>query len=207
MDVARSRRRVKDEVVEFVPVAVGNELLQCRGCHTSTPKRCRILVDKETDAKQLHAILLNGGDELSAVFLNSMGTGILHVEHLRHRGSEDVGVEQSHLVAESCQRDGEIGRDGRLAYSTLTGAYGDDVLHLRQQVFHIRTWCRLELCLHRHLYVLAAMVADSSLGSLHRRLEERIGVARKEQDHRHRPCAACLVPDYRRGVCNHFAFY
>ena len=88
------------------------------------------------------------------------------MEHLGHGGPEDVAVKQSHFIAQTGQCDGEIGRNGGFADSTLAGADGNDVLDARQHLAHLGPWLRLELRLYLHLDVLAAVVLDGSLGSL-----------------------------------------
>ena len=65
--------------------------------------------DEESDGEHLHAVLLDGADEVAPVLLDGIGALVLDVEHLGYGGAEDVGVEQSHAVAEACQGDGEVG--------------------------------------------------------------------------------------------------
>ena len=107
------------------------------------------------------------------------------MEHLGHGGTEDVGVEQSYLVAQSGQGYRQVGCDGALAHAALARADGNDVPHLRQQFADLWAWLRLELRLYLHLHVVTAVVLDGRLGRLDGRLQERIGVARKLQHHRH----------------------
>ena len=102
--------------------------------------------------------------------MDSIGSLVFDVEHFGHRRAEDVAVQQADFVTQACQGDGEVGRNGALAHAALTRAYGDDILHLRQHLSYFGTWLRLEFRLDFHLYVLAAVVFDSRLGSLHRRL-------------------------------------
>ena len=185
MDVACARRCVEDEVVEVSPVRVGNQLLQCRCRHSAAPQRRRGLVDEEADAQQLHPVFLYRLYELPAVLLNGVRTLVLHIEHLWHGRAEYVGVEQSHLVAEACQRDGEICRDGTLAHAALAGTYGYDVLHLWKQLAHLRSWCRFELGRNGYLHLFTHVIVYCSLGSLQRRLQERVCLSREYQRELH----------------------
>ena len=41
--------------------------------------------------------------------MNGVGTLVLDMEHLGHGGSEDIGIEQAHAIAQTRQGDGEIG--------------------------------------------------------------------------------------------------
>ena len=128
-------------------------------------------------------------------------TCILHTKHLGHRRTEDIGIEQTHLIAQLRQGDGEIGRDCALTHTALARAYGDDVLYLWQHLSHLRTWSRLELGDDLHLYVLRYMIMYGSLGSLYRTLQEWIGITRKLQYHLH------LHSVDGRLICHHSAFH
>ena len=99
MDVAGAWRGVEDEVVELSPVGIGNELLKGTGGHATTPEGGGGRRDEEADGEQFDTVLLDGYDEVATIFLDGVGTLILDVEHLRHGGAEDIGVEQSNLVA------------------------------------------------------------------------------------------------------------
>ena len=193
MDVAGARRRVEDEIVEVAPVGVGDELLQGIGCHTASPQRCGVGIHEESDAQELHSIFLYRLDELAAVHRHGIRTLVLNVKHLWHRRTEDVGVEQSHLVAQTGERDGEVCRHGALAHSALSGAYGDDVFHLREQLAHFRARLGLifQFDVDGHLlagvvaFVLAHSITDGSLGSLDCGFQERVGVAGEDERERH----------------------
>ena len=132
MDIAGSRRGVQDEIVKFAPVGIGDELFQRTRSHASAPQCCRIGINKETYAQEFHAVSLDRFYKVATVFLDGIGTGIFNVEHLRHRRTENICVQESYLVTQTGKRYSEVCRDGALAYSTLAGTYGYDVLHLRQ---------------------------------------------------------------------------
>ena len=123
---------------------------------------------------------------------------VLDTEHLGHARSEDVGVEQSHIVAQSCQGDGEVGGDGALAHAALSGADGDDVLHPGQEFAHLRARRVAELGGDVYLHVLAHGVVDLCLCRLDGGLEERVGLAWEDERDAH------FVPVDAGGVGQHF---
>ena len=133
--------------------------------------------------------------------MNWIRTFFLYTEHLRHGRTEDIGIEQTHLVTQLGKCNGEIGRNRTLTDSTLTRAYSDDVLHLRKHFSYFRTRSRLELSNDLHLYLLGDMIMDGSLSRLHRTLQEGIGISREEQNHLH-----LHTIDARR-ICQHLALY
>ena len=119
MDVAGAWRRVQNKVVQLAPIGIGNELLQRTRCHTATPQRCCIRADKETDTEHLDAVGLDGTDQLTTIFLDGIRTLVFDVKHLGHRRTEDVAVQQAHLIAQACQCDSEVGGYGALAHAAL----------------------------------------------------------------------------------------
>ena len=123
------------------------------------------------------------------------------MKHLGHRRTEDVAVQQSHLITQTCQGDGQIGRNGRFAYATLARADGNDVLHALQQLVTLRTRLRLELRLNLDLHVLATMVFDGCFSSFNGRLQERIGLSGELQNY------ADLIAIDGRLVSHHFTLY
>ena len=133
--------------------------------------------------------------------MHGIGARILHVEHLGNRRAEDIGIQQSHAVAQPGQRNGKVHRDRALAYSPFSAAHGNDILYARQHFACFRPRFRLELRHNLHLHVFSHMVVDGSLGRLHRRIHERVGVAREFQHHFH------LHPVNGRLVGNHPAFH
>ena len=191
MDVAGARRRVEDEEVEFAPVCIGDELLEGTRGHTASPKRGSCGGNEEADGKQFDAVFLDGTDEVATVFLDGIGAFIFDIEHLGHRRAEYIGVEQSYAIAETGEGDGEIGRDGALAYATLAGADGDDVLDTREQFLDLRARSGLKLGDDVDVYLVApiwisrselfAVILNRCLCSLDGRFEEGISVAGKFQ--------------------------
>ena len=72
----------------------------------------------------------------------------------------------------------------------------------------IGTGSGLKLGLDRYLYILATMVLDGCLGGLHRGLEERIGIAWKQQHHLNLPRLAWILRCCNgRRIGQHITFY
>ena len=139
MDVTGAGRGIEDEIVEVSPVGIGNELLEGIGGHSASPEGGGIGIDEEADGEHLHAVFLDGGNEIAAIDMDGIGTGIFDLQHLGNGGSEDIGIEEAYLITETGQGDGEIHGDGALADSTLSAAHGDDVFHARQHLPHFGT--------------------------------------------------------------------
>ena len=66
MNIARARRRVDDEIVEFAPIGIGNELFERVRSHGSAPKGGGLRIDKEADGEEFHAIFERGDEKLAA---------------------------------------------------------------------------------------------------------------------------------------------
>ena len=175
VDVAGAGRRVEDEVVEFTPVGIPDELLEGVAGHASAPQCSLFGVDEEADAQHLDAILLDGDDEVAPLDVLAVGTCVLYLEHLGYGGTEDVAVQQSHPVPQTGQRDSQVGGHGALAHASLAAAHGDDVLHSRQQVGQVRTRCLQALGLDFHLSILGGKGMNGSLAGLDDGLDEGVG--------------------------------
>ena len=134
VDVGCARRHINEEVVEFAPVGIGDELTQCVACHTATPKHSAIFVDYETDGEQLDAIFLHWYNLVDAVDLFHVELLIFKTKHFRHRRTEDVGIEKTDLVAFCCESDSKVGSDSRFTYATFARRYADDVLNARKWI-------------------------------------------------------------------------
>lgn len=125
--------------------------------------------------------------------------------------TSDVGVETTvkiiRRIEERVARDkyvstNELNRILREEIAILLSEnHSDDVLHLWQHLSHLRTRSRLELSNDFHLYIFRNMIMDGSLSRLHRTLEERIRITRKEKNHLH-----LHTIDARR-ICQHLALY
>ena len=82
------------------------------GCHSSTPDYCLIRIHKESDRQHLHSILLNRLNERASVFFHGERTTIFCVEHLRHRWTMDICIQQSYTIACLRERYCQIRRNG-----------------------------------------------------------------------------------------------
>ena len=99
MDVTGARRGIQHEIIQFAPVGIGYQLFQRVAGHTATPQRSLIRVYKETDGKQFDTVFLDRYNQVATVHFFGIRTGVFHLEHLRHRRTEDIRIEQTYLVA------------------------------------------------------------------------------------------------------------
>ena len=129
--VAGAGRHVGDEHVEFAPRDLAQELVQGRDHHGTAPDHRRALLDQEADRHHLHAEAFER-DELLAV--RRQARFGLDAEQPRHRGSEQVGVENADLKPELRKANGEVAGHSRFAHSALAGGDRDDVLDARQRL-------------------------------------------------------------------------
>ena len=185
MDVGGAGRRVEDKVVQFAPVGVGNELLQCVRGHAAAPQRGRVGVDEEADGEYLHTVFIGRDEELPPVALFGEDAFRLQVEHFGNGRPEDVGIEQSDLVAELGQGHRQVGGHGALAHAAFAGTDGDDVLHLRQHLAGFGPGGLQSLGVDGHLYRLVHIGVDGGFGSLDHGFEERIGLFLEDKGKAH----------------------
>ena len=155
VDVAGSGRCVYHEVVERSPQRVGQQLLDGVRSHTASPERGLVGVHEESDGQHLHPVLLDGDNHIPAVHLLRIRPPVFHLEHLGHGRTEDVGVEQTHPVAQLRQTDGQVGGHGAFAHTALAARHGNDMPHILQRFLWFRREFGQCLCLHGHLHVLA----------------------------------------------------
>ena len=142
VNVAGSGRKVYQEIIQFAPVGIGNQLFQGIACHTAAPQGSLVGVYEETDRQQLDTILFDRDNQITAADVLCIRTCIFHLKHLGHGRTEDVGIQQTYLIPQFGKGHSQICRYGGLAYTAFTGRHADDVLHLRQQFAHFRA-CRL----------------------------------------------------------------
>ena len=130
VNVARSGRKVDKEIIQFSPIGITNQLLQGIACHTSPPQSGLVGVYKETDGKQLDAILLYRNNQVTSTNVLCHRTGIFHLEHLWNRRPEDISIQQTYFITQLCQRHGKVGSNRGLAYPTFSRRHSDNILHL-----------------------------------------------------------------------------
>ena len=142
--------------------------------------------------------------------MNGIRTFLFHTEHLGNGRTKDIRIQQTDLIPQSCQGNGQVHSHGTLSHTTFTAAHSNDVLHPRQHLSHLRARLRLELRhnLHLHLFWilhLLTMVFDGRLGRLDGRLQERIGIAREFQHHLHLPVLTIALRSSHTGCISHHA--
>src|SRR5579863_3511639 len=123
LSVAGAGREVDNEEIEGAPQGILEELAYGTHHHRAAPDHGSLVVEEEADRDELHAVFFDGIEILAAGRARTIDAG---TEHHRNRGTVDVGVEQSDLVAEAGQRDGEICGDGRFADAALAAGNRDD---------------------------------------------------------------------------------
>ncbi|OPZ98985.1 MAG: hypothetical protein BWY72_00572 [Bacteroidetes bacterium ADurb.Bin416] len=132
MNIAGSRRQIKQEEIQFTPVGIGNQLLERVGSHASSPNHGIVLIDKEADGQKFHAEFFLGLNQVTAVDAFQGWPGFFHTEHLGDRGAENISIQQAYLIPFSGQRYGQVGGYGRFAYTTFSRGNRQDIPDLRQ---------------------------------------------------------------------------
>ena len=119
--VAGAGREIDDHEIELSPLHVSEELVECLHHHRSAPDDRGVGIGDQPEGHRLDAVVLHRHDLLVVID----GGPAFDAEHHLLRGSIDVGVEQTDGVAESAERKGQVGGDGRLADPSLSGSHGD----------------------------------------------------------------------------------
>ncbi|OAV68309.1 hypothetical protein Barb6_02149 [Bacteroidales bacterium Barb6] len=173
VNIARPRRQVYQEIVQFAPVGIAYQLFQGIARHRPAPKHRIFLIHKEADGKQLHPVIFRRLYQLFAIDLRHAGTGIFQPEHLRQRGTRYIGIQQPRPVSQPRQSHRQIGGNRTFPHASLAGGHGNDMLHLRQQPL-LRGRHRPLPVLHPYIppniCIRAYIGKNSRLGSLHNRL-------------------------------------
>ncbi len=133
MDVAGTRRHINQEIIEFAPIGITNQLAQGIRRHAATPQHRGVFINKKTYRKQLHPVAFMGNNKFSAVDMVHIKLGILHTEHFRHRRAEYIGIKQPHLVAFTGKSHSQVRGHGRFPHPTFSGAYADNIFHLSER--------------------------------------------------------------------------
>ncbi len=95
-----------------------------------------------------------------AVPLARSGLLVHHVEHQRHAGTVDIGVDEAHAQSARGEAGSEVGGDGALAHAALAAGYGYDVLHVGQHLAHAGALATEGRHLHPHIDLLAQRLLE-----------------------------------------------
>jgi hypothetical protein len=132
--VASAGRQVDDEIIQFAPINLVEELLDDAMHHRAAPDDRLLRLDHEAHGHDLDA----GGLERHELLAADAGFFELQPAHLGDRRAVDVRVEQADLRALAGQTDGGEHGDRRFADAALTGADGDGVFHAGEACGEIR---------------------------------------------------------------------
>jgi hypothetical protein len=130
LDVAGAGRHVDDEVVEFAPVGVAEQLRERLRDHRAAPDHRLLLLDQEPDRHDLDAVRL---ERLDAPAVPARGPVALQARHARLAGTVDVGIEEPHARPVERKREREVDGRRRLADAALARGHCDDVADARQR--------------------------------------------------------------------------
>ena len=174
--VARAGRHVDDEIVELAPVGIHDELLQGIARHSTAPQHSLVFVDHKTYREHFHAKFLGRHNEVAAIHFTHIELLIFQTQHFRHRGTENIGIEQTNAVTLHGKRHSKVNGHRRLAYPTLARRYANDVFHAWQR--HLRLFFGLEghgsdISLDFNLFTHIGV--HGHLGGTHHRLDEGVG--------------------------------
>ena len=177
MNVACPGRHVDEEIIQIAPPRICYELFEGVAGHCASPKHGCILIDHKPDTEHLHSIFLYGFNPVATLFVDHIKLFILHSEHLRHRGSENIGIKKTDLITFSRQSYRHVSSDCRLSYSTFTGRDSYDILHSRKRLF--RFWRRSLAIFHRDavfgIYFRRNIGFQGSLSRTDHTLDEGVG--------------------------------
>ena len=129
LDVAGAGGHVDDEVVEFIPQGLLEQLHNGAADHGAAPGHGGFVGGDEGHGVGLQAVSLHGHEVFVFAYVRALAFG--DAEHHADAGAVDVGVEDAHSCAFGLQGQGEVDRCGRFAHASLAGGYRDDVFHAR----------------------------------------------------------------------------
>src|SRR5512138_2105635 len=141
--VTGSGRHVDDQVIEFAPLDLLDELLQDAGDERTAHDRWLLRLEEKAEAHQLHAMTLEGNDLLFTLRTRDPWPTFF-TEHERDVGSVDVGVQQTDAQAPVRESSREVHRDRGLADAALARADGHNVVDVLRQL-RIGLWCRYRM--------------------------------------------------------------
>ncbi len=137
--VTGSRRQVHDEVIQFAPVHVAQELADGGVQHRSAPDQRLTGFHQQTHRDDFHVVGFGGSDLLAPG-----GGSFCDAHHGGDVRSVDVRVHQADARAALGQRDRDVDRDGALAHAALARADRDGILdgRVHQPAHRARRWGR-----------------------------------------------------------------
>ena len=158
MNVTGSRRHVDEQEVQDAPANLQNHLFQGVACHGTAPDKRLVGCGEIADRHPFHPIFFDGEDDLGAIFLfQGSGDGSLRVCHQGNGRAIDIGIGQTHAVAQAGQGDGQVDGHGGFAHAALAGGNADDVPHVVQlvqrEVIHVGLFRGRRLLFHHGLYI------------------------------------------------------
>ena len=174
MYIARARRQIDKEIVQIAPIGLLYKLFDSITCHYASPYDSTLGVDEETDRQQLDSKLFGRSHIVFVAYRHEFGTIVFETEHLRHRRTENIGIEQSHTITFLGKSHSQIRRNGRFTDSAFTRRNSNNLIGI-----HCR---RLLCCYGSHLFVFhiydhfalfADMSFDSCLRSFYYRFHKR----------------------------------
>ena len=135
LDVAGAGGHVDNEVVEFVPEGLLQQLHHGAADHGAAPDHGGFLGDDEGHGVGLESVGVHG-DEVF-VFAGIRAFTFRHAEHHADAGAVDVGVEDADPCTFGLESQSQVDGGGGFADTALAGGDGDDVFHAgdRGQVF------------------------------------------------------------------------
>ena len=128
VDIARSRRHIYEEEVQLAPLDLKDHLLKGIASHRATPDKCLAFTCEIPDGHPFYPILFSREHESLPILFYRFRLEPFGAGHRRHAWPVDIGIGQSHLVAQSSKRYGQIHRNGALSDATLSGCHTDNML-------------------------------------------------------------------------------
>ena len=173
MYVARTGGQVKQQVVQFAPIAIVDDLIEEVGRHRTAPNCGAVGIDEKSHRQHLDTVFFGGNNQIPAVLrLSAKRLVTFETKHFWHRGSKNIGVNQSHFVAQLCEGDGEICGNSALAHSTFARRHSDDVLDLGERFGFVVFGCLNILHVGLHIDFGVDLGVDDAPDCLANRIED-----------------------------------
>ena len=121
--VAGARRQIDDEVIEFAPIHLLQELADDLVQHGSAHDQGLVAGRDVADGDGLDAVRQIGFDAVAGADLGLLG----RAHHERNIGAVDVGVDEADALSEPGEGNGQVDGDGGFADAALAGTDCDDL--------------------------------------------------------------------------------